>query len=76
MSTMGMYRVRWPAMKFGPKYQHKRPNVSQDLKSVCQGHWIAVMECVRKTPLTDRGRCQRYMNEMWDCVDEVVRIDV
>merc|ERR1712032_1137971 len=71
MSTMGMYRVRWPAINFGKKYQNKRPKVSQDFSSVCQTHWIAVMDCVRKTPFAQRGRCQRYMHEMWDCVDAV-----
>ena len=73
MSTMGMYRVRWPATQFGSKYEKKRPKIAKDFKKSCEGHWIAVMSCVRKTSLTERGLCDKYMNELFDCVDAAVR---
>ena len=72
MSTMGMYHVRWPARKFGPKYAHKRPKISSDFSSLCQPHYVAMIDCIRKTTVMNRGVCDKYMEEMWDCVAATV----
>mmetsp|Transcript_127673 Transcript_127673/g.190316 ORF Transcript_127673/g.190316 Transcript_127673/m.190316 type:complete len:99 (+) Transcript_127673:32-328(+) len=72
MSTMSMYRLRWPAMKFGPKYEKKRPRIAKDFKSACDGHWVALMACVRKEK-ENSAPCQRFLLELYDCVDAAER---
>lgn len=77
MATMGMYHVRWPAIKYGEKYAKKAIRLKRiDPGTKCEGIYNLYLDCIRqskRSPGLIALQCSGFLETLNKCVRKTVR---